>query len=414
MTLRLDRIGPAVLLLVLLPASVSAQSPPAEPSPEASPSPAEQAVARWRHLAEADFFEPLLEREWAVSPEARAAVFLDDYWHLSGTPSISVAVMRDGELLFSEARGFADLDHMVPAGPHTVYNIGSVSKVVATVGLMQLVEQGKVDLDAPIQTYVPAFPEKQAPLTLRHVLTHTSGIRHYVEADFREFKTRRHTGSFAEGIHIFKDDPLRFDPGAYYAYSSYAANLLEAVVEQVTGQGFEEYLRQQVWRPAGMLRTSFDRPERIVPGRARGYGQVDGRMQNYPAEDVTYKFAGGGMLSTSEDLARFGSAILAGRLLRPETVERMWQPQLDGVLVFRGDDPPRPLDFEQALMWRIDEDGSGRDYVNHCGTVKGFNSCLILYPEAGLVVAAATNSYSLGLSPLRSLAELFWEERESD
>ena len=178
--------------------------------------------------------------------------------------------------------------------------------------------------------------------------------------------------SLEEAITIFSDDPLLFEPGTYYRYTSYGVNMLQGVVETGSELGFEEYLRLRVWEPAGALRTSFDRPERIVPHRARGY-LIDGsKVLNHPYEDVSYKFAGGGMLSTAEDLARIGAAFLEGRLMKPGTVRRMPDPQLDdGDKYFRGDDPPTPLRWRQALMWRIRKDEAGRDFVNHCGTVKG-------------------------------------------
>jgi CubicO group peptidase (beta-lactamase class C family) len=157
-----------------------------------------------------------------------------------------------------------------------------------------------------------------------------------------------------------------------------------------------------------MLATRFDRPGRIVPGRARGYrvGEL-GTTGYYPDENMTYKFAGGGMLSTAEDLARFAVALLEGRLLAPETVRAMLTPQLAGVLVFEGDRPATPLRWQQALMWRIRKDEKGRDYVNACGTVKGFNACLAIYLEEELVVATADNAEAVGLRGALRFAEPF-------
>src|SRR5690349_13633010 len=117
-------------------------------------------------------------------PEAQAMAYLQEVWRSIGTPGISVAVLHQGKLVFSEGVGFADLDNMIPANGSTVYNVGSVSKAITAVALLQLVEQGKAGLDDPIQKYVPAFPEKGSPITIRHIMTHTSGLRHYGATGF--------------------------------------------------------------------------------------------------------------------------------------------------------------------------------------------------------------------------------------
>ena len=132
-------------------------------------------------------------------------------------------------------------------------------------------------------------------------------------------------------------------------------------------------------------------------------------FNDYPNENVTYKFAGGGMLSTPEDLVRFGAALTGGRLLTPETVNLTFTPQLDDVHQFEGDDPPTALRWKQALMWRIRDDEQGRPYVNHCGTIKGFNACLILYVDEDLIVSVVENGGGAGvaLREARRFADIF-------
>ncbi|MHC4991408.1 MAG: serine hydrolase domain-containing protein [Planctomycetota bacterium] len=310
----------------------------------------------------------------------------------SGTPGVSAAVAFEGEIVFSAGVGHADMNNMVPASGRTVHNIGSISKVNAAVGVMKLVESGAIDLDAPIQTYVPSFPKKQAPITLRHIMTHTSGIRHYAERDFEgAWENTKRYETTEELITIFKDDPLLFDPGQHYSYSSYASNLLQGAIEAASGMRFELYMKRQIWEPAGMLASSFDVPERIVRNRARGYRRNEqGQIVHAPYGDLSYKFAGGGMLSTAEDLVRLCVALNRGMVLGPSTVQEMYRQQVD-VRRFREgelDDLP----FRQGLVWRTVTDEEGRLVARHGGSVAGFRSFLVNYPEHDVAVAVIGNA----------------------
>jgi serine beta-lactamase-like protein LACTB len=332
--------------------------------------------------------------------------YVSGLWHQTGTPGISVAVSLKGKIVLSAGVGFADLDNLIPATGFTVFNIGSVSKVNTAVAVMQLVEQGKVSLDDPIQKYVPTFPKKpEGEISIKHVLTHTSGIRHYRPADFPDSQDNESIRSLTweGGLTLFKDDALLFRPGQYYFYSSYAVNLLQGVVEKASGISFEDFMTRNVWRPAGMLSTSFDVPDRIVPHRAKSYRVVDGRPANYFYNDLSYKFASGGMISTAEDLVRFGSALNHGQLLKAGTVALMYGPQLEPVMRFEEKQPPRKMDYAQGLIWRVFKDAAGRRFVNHCGTVKGFNACIVNYPDEDVVVALLGNADEL--SPARREAQ---------
>lgn len=345
----------------------------------------------------------------APPPQAQAAALLEQVWRSSGAPGVSAAVALRGKLVFAQGLGYADLENLVPATSSTVYNIGSISKVNTAVAVLKLLEQGKVGLDDPIQKYVPAFPDKGSPITLRHLLTHTSGIRHYLPTDFdSQEENTRPVATFDEAIQVFKNDPLLFPPGQSYFYSSYAVNLLQGVVEKASGRPFEDYLRQHVWGPAGMLATGFDVPSRIVSRRARGYELAKSGVRNAAYGDLSYKFASGGMLSTAEDLVRLGVALNHGELLKPETLALMYKPHLDPVLRFQKTGPPEKEDFQQGLLWRINHDAAGRRFLYHCGTVKGFQSCLVNYVEEDLVVAILLNAeVGGGWRDNLALADLF-------
>ncbi|MGH9318037.1 MAG: serine hydrolase domain-containing protein [Thermoanaerobaculia bacterium] len=344
-------------------------------------------------------------------PQAQAAAYLQQLWRSTGTPAISAAVSSKGKIVFSEGVGYADLDNLVSATDSTVYNIGSVSKANTAVAVMQLFEQGKISLDDPIQKYVPTFPDKGSPITIKHLMTHTSGIRHYRPNDFpdsQDNENMRPVASLEEGIKIFKDDPLLFKPGEYFFYSSYAVNLLQGVIEKAGGLPFEDYMRQSVWIPAGMLSTAFDVPERTVPHRARSYRIEKGRTLNYYYNDLTFKFASGGMISTASDLVRLGAALNHGRLLKPETVTLMYTPQPGSIMRYQVTGPPDKTSFQQGLLWQIRKDAAGRPFVYHCGSVKGFNACLLNSTQEDLVVAIVTNSWEAGgYREVEELADFF-------
>lgn len=342
---------------------------------------------------------------------SRALKLLEEERHTTRSPAISAALALKGSIVWSGSVGIADLERDEPASAATVYNIGSVSKVITAVAVTQLIEQGKVKPEDPVQKYVPAFPEKSAPVTVWNLLTHTSGIRHYRAHDFPgpDWEENHHPyASLTEAIGIFKDDPLLFRPGSYYFYSSYGVNLLQGVVERASGLGFEDYLRQRVWAKADMSSTGLDVVGRIVPHRARGYNLKDGKPIPTIPIDVSYKYASGGMLSTAEDLVRLGIALNHGRLMGAAACAQMWSPQVPVVRRFRTDGPPVTEKFQQGYLWRLVKRPFG-NFVYHCGSFNGFNVCILDDPRRDLVAAMAYNSDEGGMRPLEKLAGLIRE-----
>ena len=345
-----------------------------------------------------------------ADPVKDAHAFLEQLRASTGTPAVSGAVALGGKVVFSEGAGLIDLENQVPATGSSVYNIGSVSKSVTAIAVMQLLENGRIALDDDIRKYVPAFPDKGAAISILHLLTHTSGIRHYRTTDFPGTADNESIRplSWEDGLRIFANDPLLFPPGSHYFYTSYGVNLLQGVVEKASGQSFEHYLREHVWRPAGMETASFDIPERLVPHRARSYRIAGGQPLNYYYNDLRYKFASGGMLASAEDLVKLGAALNHGRLLQPKTRAMMLSSQLQGRKRFREGAPPDTLDFEQGMLWRLRRDPEGRFVAYECGSVKGSNACVVDFLEEDLVAAVATNSLECcGWKKADALAELF-------
>jgi serine beta-lactamase-like protein LACTB, mitochondrial len=296
-----------------------------------------------------------------------------------GIPGLSVAVAVDGKIVYSEGFGYADLEERVPVWPTTKFRIGSVSKPLTSAALVLLVEQGKLDLDAPVQKYVPTFPGKGSPITSRMLAGHLGGIRHYKDD---EFLISKHYDNVVEGLKIFQDDPLVAPPGTQFNYSSYGYNLLSAVVQGASGQDFLAYMQQRVFTPLGLRDTLADQPADIIAQRARFYTRhKDKPMRNAPFVDNSYKWAGGGFLSSAEDLVRFGSALLQPGFLKPESLR----------LLFTSQKTSDGKETGYGMGWAIHNSKSGQRVYEHSGGSAGGSSQLILYPDAHVVVAMICN-----------------------
>src|SRR6185503_14734213 len=262
-------------------------------------------------------------QQWAAAAARAHAIACEKL--APNIPGFAIAVAVDGRIVWSEAFGYADLEAHRQTTPATQFRIGSVSKPLTATAIAQLFETGKLDLDAPVQRYVPSFPEKGAPITTRLVGGHLAGIRHY-QGD--EFTLNRHFATVTEGLAIFANDTLLFPPGTRFSYSSYGFNLLSAVVEGASGENFLAYMSRHVFKPLHMTSTAPDRNDSLIPNRTRFYDRgAAGAYVPSPIVDNSYKWGGGGFISTAEDLVRFGSAMLGPGLLKGATLELLFTAQ---------------------------------------------------------------------------------------
>jgi serine beta-lactamase-like protein LACTB len=228
-------------------------------------------------------------------------------------PAMTVAVAENGSVVYSKAFGVADIENSAPARTETLIRTGSIAKPLTAVAAMTLVEMGKLELDAPVQKYCPAFPQKQWPVTTRELLTHTSGIREYKAG---EFDSTKHFTSMNDGLTIFASDALSFEPDTRYSYTTYGYTLVGCVIEGASGEKYFDYLREHVLIPAGMTHTFVDDVYAILPYRTRGYQRVAGQIQNAGLMDSSYKIPGGGLVTTAEDFVRFGMSLMDGKIVK--------------------------------------------------------------------------------------------------
>jgi CubicO group peptidase (beta-lactamase class C family) len=297
----------------------------------------------------------------------------------AGLPGVSIAVGVGDEIVWSEGVGWADLEQRAPVTTLTKFRIGSVSKTMTASGLGLLVERGLVDLDAPIQTYVPNFPEKRWPITTRQVGGHTAGFRHYVDD---EFLSDVRYPTVDSGLAIFADDTLLHEPGAAMSYSTYGYTLVSAVIEDASGVDFLAFMRDEVFEPLGLRHTVADYNDSIIAYRTSFYERdAQGRIVNAPHVDSSYKWAGGGFLSTPEDMVRFGLQHLRGGFLDPATLALLQTSQI----MMSGE----PTQY--GLGWFIGEDRHGDRTYFHSGGSMGGTTLLLLVPDRELVVAGVAN-----------------------
>jgi len=295
------------------------------------------------------------------------------------TPGASVTLSIDGEIVWNESFGVASLELDVPATPDTKFRIGSVSKALTAGAVTILVQEGKLDLDTSVREYVPTFPPKRYTITTRQLAGHLAGIRHYRG---REFFSQKRYATVEEGLDIFRDDSLLFEPGTRYSYSSYGFNLISAVIEGASGRPFLQFMRDRIFVPLGMLSTEPEYPDSIILNRSEFYFGGDVHT-NAPTIDNSYKWAGGGFLSTTEDLVLYANEVMSGDMFTEEGRELMFTSQelKDGSLT------------SYSIGWRV-HDENGDMTVSHGGGSIGGTAMLILVPEKKLAIAVLCNDDS--------------------
>jgi CubicO group peptidase (beta-lactamase class C family) len=323
------------------------------------------------------------------------------------TPAVSVAVMEKGRIVYARAFGTADLENAVAATPETRFRTASVAKTMTATAVLQLSEKGIIDLDAPIQQYCAAFPRKPWPVTARELLGHLAGVRHYARPG--ESSGTQHFFTVTDSLKIFADDPLLFEPGTKYSYTTFGFSVLGCAIEGAAKMSYGEYMHTRIFEPAGMTHTTLDDVYLVIPSRVRGYYLLDqksfdglppaakamaaaGGVYNAPLHDTSMKMPGGGLLSTPSDLMMFATALLDGKLLKPETLKLMWTSQAtaDG----------KPTEY--GMGWGI---GSNPDrlIVSHGGNQVGASSTFVVDVTNHLALAMMANLEDADLSEVRKL-----------
>jgi CubicO group peptidase (beta-lactamase class C family) len=307
-------------------------------------------------------------QSWAHSQYASEQI--EDYRKHFDVPGISVAIAKKGQIVFAKGFGFADVERNVPVQPTDYFRLASVSKPITATMIFELVEQGKVNLDAPIRQYVPELPEHHV-YRVRDLLSHQSGVRHYGnDPALRNYTTQ------ISALSRFAKDPLLFSPGEKFSYSTHAFTVLGALIEKVVKKPYRTYAaeRLQAW---GIKDVQCETG--VNPKRTKVYTKSQGKNKVADRDDLSWKYAGGGYEATAIGMCSLGSAILSGKILKTESLEKMWTVQ-----------KPKTGASTMALGWSISE-VAGTRFAVHGGSQLGANSSWGLQVGGDTVVMVLSN-----------------------
>jgi CubicO group peptidase (beta-lactamase class C family) len=324
---------------------------------------------------------PLLEAQSPVpasSAEGKATALLQAFAAKNGLPGAAAAVARVGQPTWTWVFGEADVEQHVPVRSHTLFRIGSLSKLLTAEGVVRLASSGKLDLDADIHKYVPSFPGEGVPITSRELAGHLAGIRHYRN----DYMNTERFASVTDSLKRFENDPLVSPPNTAYHYSSFGYVLLGAVIEGASKQNYVDYIRSAILKPLGMKSTVPDSNRSIIEWRSRAYSKEDaGALSNGPYMDTSDRLPAGGYLSSVDDLVKFGlEHVTPGALSADEYG-----------LLFTSQKTSSGVKIGVGFGWRIGTDSQGRPIFHHGGDTVGGRAFLLIYPEDQMVVVFLSN-----------------------
>ncbi len=308
---------------------------------------------------------------------------VDDYIRVQmrrqHVPGLSLAVVRDGTVIKAKGYGLANVELGVPATADTVYEIGSITKQFTATAIMMLVEEGKIGLDEKIPAYLSGLPDAWKEVTVRQLLTHTSGIKGYTNVPGFE-KLTLVPASKEEVIKVVAAAPLEFPSGDRWNYSNTGYFLLGMIIEKASGKSYADFLKDCIFTPLQMTSTQVNDLHTIIAHRASGYEWKDNMLRNADFISMTWPFAAGGIVSTVKDLSKWDAALYTNRLLKPDSLSQMWT----RVRLNNG------TTSDYGFGWFLDK-VKGHTHVYHSGGIPGFTSHITRYPDDQLTVIVLTN-----------------------
>ena len=334
----------------------------------------------------------VLEPAWEAQIRKARAVLAP---RIATHPAVAVAVAIDGRIVWSEANGWADVASQREAKSSTRFRLYSTAKALTGTLALRLEQAGRLDLDTAIGTYLPDLPSHLQKLMMRQLLGHLGGVRHYRDGEWMKVSSSRCTNA-RDALSQFADDPLVAGPGTEYAYSSFGFVLASAVIEAAGGASFTDLLYAEILGPAEMTGTGVDTPAAHDDNTSSFYWEGQrGRVVEAPVIDNSCKFGAGGILTTVDDLARFGVALLDRQLVDSSGIDVLFSPQTTSAGANTG----------YSLGWGVSEDGS---WIGHSGGSPGGRSYLLVDRRHRVVIAVLSNFEGEGLSEeVAKIREIF-------
>jgi len=309
----------------------------------------------------------LVERQVATADEYLSRLVKDKQF------SGAALVVRDGKVVLSKGYGMADLENDIANSPQTKFRLGSITKQFTATAIMMLQERGKLSVQDPACKYLENCPEAWKAVTVRHLLTHTSGIPSYTGLpDFR--KTMSMPATLAELTDRFRNRPLEFQPGEKFSYNNSGYILLGSIIEKVSGEDYESFLRRNIFEPLKMASTGYDHTSEVLKGRASGYLLNGDKLDNAPFLDMSLPHAAGALYSTVEDLYLWDQALYSEKLLSKKSFAEMYT----------------PFKNNYAYGWGVN-DQYGMRRISHGGGINGFATFIARYPEQQSTIIVLSN-----------------------
>lgn len=327
-----------------------------------------------------------LSNSYAQSKEGKQlAKKLDDLISKRFTtiaPGCVVLVAKKGEIIYKKAFGSANLELNVPMQPDMIFWIGSITKQYTAIAILQLLEQGKISLQDSIQKYIKDFPSKGYTITIENLLTHTSGIKNLGEIPDPIPNAERQDYTPKQVIDNFKNEPLRFKPGSKFDYSNSNYYLLGYIIETVSGMAYQKYLQQNIFKPNGLSNTYYIEREKIIGNRVSGYTKQEGKFENADYVSASLLYAAGALMSNADDLFKWHQSLYNNRLVTREILNKAFTPYKLTDSSFS----------TYGYGWFI-KNIAGSKTIEHGGSIDGFQSDEIYFPNEDVFVAALFNGY---------------------
>lgn len=300
--------------------------------------------------------------------------------YASDGPGAAVLIAKDGEVIYKNAFGLANLELSVPMSPDNVFEIGSITKQFTAVSILMLKEQGKVSLEDDITKYLPDYPTHGHNITVHHLLNHTSGIKSYTSMP-GFISNARKDRSPIEVIDFFKDEPMDFDPGERYLYNNSAYIILGYIIEQVSGQDYGSFIEDNIFEPLGMDHSYYGSKSTLIPNRANGYQPTQGGYKNADYLSMTFPYAAGSLMSCVEDLLKWEQAIHNNELISAESKALAFT---NGKL--NNGDP-----IYYGYGWAVNEINEVST-IEHGGGIFGYTTYAVYVPSEDVYAVVLSNS----------------------